>query len=109
MEEILLRELRHITTYAREHEEDSIQLVIRHSEKELTRQIRDSTRELSQAEERIGKLDSIIQCLYKDSVEGKIGDERFTKLSAFYEAEQNQLESHKADLTEFIAASKEQS
>ena len=108
VEEILLRELRLITAYAREHEEDFIQLVTRHSEKELTRQLRDSTRELEQAEERIGKLDSIIQRLYEDNVEGKISDERFAKLSASYEAEQNQLESRKAELTEFIDASKEQ-
>ena len=108
MEEILLRELRLITAYAREHEEDFIQLVTRHSEKELTRQLRDSTRELEQAEERIGKLDSIIQRLYEDNVEGKISDERFAKLSASYEAEQNQLESRKAELTEFIDASKKQ-
>lgn len=108
VEEILLRELRLITAYAREHEEDFIQMVTRHSEKELTRQLRDSTRELAQAEERIGKLDGIIQRLYEDNVEGKISDERFAKLSASYEAEQNQLESRKAELTEFIAASKEQ-
>lgn len=108
VEEILLRELRLITAYVREHEEDFIQLITRHSEKELTRQLRDSTRELSQAEERIGKLDGIIQRLYEDNVEGKISDERFAKLSAFYEAEQSQLESRKADLTESIAASKEQ-
>ena len=108
VEEILLRELRLVTAYAREHEEDFIQLVTRHSEKELTRQLRDSTRELAQAEERIGKLDGIIQRLYEDNVEGKISDERFAKLSASYEAEQNQLESRKAELTEFIAASKEQ-
>ena len=108
VEEILLRELRLITAYAREHEEDFIQLVTRHSEKELTRQLRDSTRELEQAEERIGKLDSIIQRLYEDNVEGKISDERFAKLSASYEAEQNQLESRKAELTEFIDASKKQ-
>lgn len=59
-------------------------------------------------EERIGKLDGIIQRLYEDNVEGKISDERFAKLSASYEAEQNQLESRKAKLTDFIAASKEQ-
>ena len=70
VEEILLRELRLVTAYAREHEEDFIQLVTRHSEKELTRQLRDSTRELAQAEERIGKLDGIIQRLYEDNVEG---------------------------------------
>ena len=77
------------------------------AKKKLTRQLRDSTRDLAQAKERIGKLDGIIQRLCEDNVEGKISDERFAKLSASYETEQNQLESRKAELTELIAASKE--
>lgn len=108
VEEILLRELRLITAYAREHEADFVQIVTRQSEKELSRQLRDSNRELAQAEERIGKLDGIIRRLYEDNVEGKISDERFAKLSASYEAEQKQLESRKAELSDFISASKEQ-
>ena len=108
VEEILLRELRRITAYAREHEADFVQIITRQSEKELSRQLRDSNRELAQAEKRIGKLDGIIQRLYEDNVEGKISDERFVKLSASYEAEQKQLESRKAELSDFISASKEQ-
>ena len=55
-----------------------------------------------------GKLDVIMQRLYEDNVEGKISDERFSRMSASYEAEQKQLESRKAELTAFISASKEQ-
>lgn len=88
VEGILIRELRRITAYAREHEDDFIRLVTKQSETELNRQLCSSNRELEQADECIGKLDSLIQRLYEDNVEGKISDERFTKLSAFYEAEQ---------------------
>ncbi len=107
VEEILLRELRRITAYAREHEGDFVQLVTRQSEKELSRQLRDSNRELEQAEARIGKLDVIMQRLYEDNVEGKISDERYARMSASYEAEQMQLESRKTELEAFIAAAKE--
>ena len=107
VEEILLRELRLITAYAREHEADFIQLVTRQSEKELSRQLRDSNRELAQAEIRIGKLDVIMQRLYEDNVEGKISDERYARMSASYEAEQKQLEDRKAELEAFIATAKE--
>lgn len=108
VEEILLRGLRLITAYAREHEDDFVQLVTRQSEKELNRQLRDSNRELTQAIVRIEKLDSIIQHLYEDNVEGKISDERFSRMSASYETEQKQLEIRKAELTELITAAKEQ-
>ena len=108
VEEILLRELRRITAYAREHENDFIQLVTRQSEKELSRQLRDSNRELAQAETRIEKLDVIMQRLYEDNLEGKISDERYARMSASYETEQKQLEVRKAELVEFIDSAKEQ-
>ena len=108
VEKILLRELRHITAYAREHEADFVQLVTRQSEKELNRQLRASNRELTQAEARIEKLDVIMQRLYEDIVEGKISDERYARMSASYEAEQKQLKARKAELTEFIDTAKEQ-
>ena len=108
VEEILLRELRRITAYAREHEDDFVQLVTRQSEKELNRQLRDSNRELAQAEARIQKLDVIMQRLYEDNVDGKISDERFSRMAKTYEDEQRQLESRKAELDDFIATAKEQ-
>ena len=107
VEEILLRELKRITAYAREHEDDFIRLVTKQSETELNRQLRSSNRELAQAEERIGKLDGLIQRLYEDNVEGKISDERFAKLSASYEAEQNALEGRVKELRQFIDNAKE--
>ena len=108
VEEILLRELRRITAYAREHEDDFVQLVTRQSEKELNRQLRDSNRELAQAEARIQKLDVIMQRLYEDNVDGKISDERFARMARTYEDEQRQLESRKVELDAFIAIAKEQ-
>lgn len=107
VEEILLRELRRITAYAREHEEDFVQLVTKQREKELNKQLRDSNRELAQADARIQKLDVIIQRLYEDNVDGKISDERFARMTKTYEDEQRQLESRNAELNAFIASAKE--
>lgn len=108
VEEILLRSLRRITAYAREHEDDFVQLVTRQSEKELNRQLRDSNQELAQAEARIQKLDVIMQRLYEDNVDGKISDERFSRMAKTYDDEQRQLESRKIELDAFIATAKEQ-
>ena len=48
-------------------------------------------KELEAAEKRIADLSAIFKRLYEDSVAGRISDERFTELSADYEAEQKEL------------------
>lgn len=108
VEEILLRQLRIITAYVREHEDEFVRLVTKQSEKELTRQLRDSHKELEQAQSRIVKLDTIVQRLYEDNIDGKISDERFSRMSATYEAEQQQLESRVAELKAFIDQARKQ-
>ena len=79
MEEILLRQLKSITAYARSHETEFVELVTKQNEKELNRLMRNSNKELVQAKERIKKLDSIMQRLYEDNISGKLSDERFQK------------------------------
>ena len=108
VEEILLRELKRITAYARSHVGEFVELVTRQNEKELSRLMRDSNRELTQAKERIGRLDVIMQHLYEDNLDGKISDDRFARMSATYEAEQKQLEARVAELESAIAAAREQ-
>lgn len=104
VEEILLRELRRITAFAREREDEFVSLVTQKGEKELNRQLRESTAELAKAEERIRQLDTIISRLYEDNV----SDERFAKMSASYEAEQKSLESRASELRTFIDGTKGQ-
>lgn len=108
VEAILLSELKRITAYARAHESEFVELVTKQNEKELARLMRDSNRELAQAKERIGKLDTIVQRLYEDNIDGKISDERFTRMSATYEAEQKQLEARVYELETAIAEAHEQ-
>ena len=57
---------------------------------------------------RLAKLDTIIQRLYEDNIDGKISDERFSRMPTTYEEEQKQLESRSAELQHFIDSSKEQ-
>ena len=55
-------------------------------------------KELEAAEKRIAELSAIFKRLYEDSVAGRISDERFTELSADYEAEQKELKEKAAAL-----------
>ncbi len=107
VEEILLRELRFIREFAKEHEDEFVKLAVSQNEKELNRLLRDSRKELDQAKQRTEKLDTIIQKLYEDNVEGKITDERFVKMSATYESEQRELENRINELQDILLASEE--
>lgn len=101
--------IRKITSYAREHEDEFVQMVAKKSQDELNKSLRNSKHELEQAQARIRKLDEIIKRLYEDNIEGKISDERFAKMSTDYEAEQQTLEARTKELKTLIAAEQERS
>lgn len=67
------------------------------TEKEMKRR----KREVLQAHKRIAELDRIFKRIYEDDISGAISHDRFLKLSAEYEAEQQELEEKvKADQQE---------
>lgn len=80
VEEILLDEIKRITVYVREHEDDFLEMAMSKSAAALNKSQREGKRELEQATARIGKLDTIIHKFYENNLEGKISDERFMKL-----------------------------
>lgn len=109
IEQLLLEDLQRVTAYARNHEDEFLQLVTRNSEKALDRELRDCRKEYEQSKARIAKLDTLIQRIYEDNVEGKISDDRFAKLSGNYETEQAQLQSRVEELQRFLDDAKEKS
>ena len=109
IEQLLLDDIRRVTAYAREHEDEFVRLVTQKSKQETERNLRESKKELEAAKARVTKLDGIIQRLYEDNIEGKVSDERFAKLTATYEAEQRQLEYRIAELQSFMVNAKNES
>lgn len=109
IEQLLLEDLQRVAAYARNHEDEFLRLVTRNSEKALDRELRDCRKEYEQAKARIAKLDTLIQRIYEDNVEGKISDDRFAKLSGNYETEQAQLQSRVEELQRFLDDAKEKS
>ena len=109
IEQLLLDDIRRVTSYAREQEDEFVRLVTQKSKQETERNLRESKKELEAAKARVTKLDGIIQRLYEDNIEGKVSDERFAKLTATYEAEQRQLEYRIAELQSFMANAKNES
>ena len=106
VEQILLTEINRMLAFVRERESEFVELLTKKNEKDLSRQLRDSTRELEQAMQRITKLDGIIQRLYEDNLDGKISDERFARMTATYEQEQKDLEARVIALREVISKAK---
>lgn len=109
IEQLLLEDLQRVTAYARNHEDEFLRLVTRNSEKALDRELRDCRKEYEQVKARIAKLDTLIQRIYEDNVEGKISDDRFAKLSGNYETEQAQLQGRVEELQQFLDDATEKS
>ena len=85
-----------MTSYAAKHEARFMKLLIEQNEDEGQTQERRQEKELEASEKRIAELSAIFKRLYEDSVTGRISDERFTELSADYEAEQRELKERAA-------------
>ena len=92
----LLSNLRKVTSYAAKHEARFMKLLIEQNEDGGKRRNAAKKKELEAAEKRIAELSAIFKRLYEDSVTGRISDERFTELSADYEAEQRELKERAA-------------
>ena len=90
--------LRKGTQYAAKHEARFMKLLTEQNEDGSKRRNAAKKKELEAAEKRIAELSAIFKRLYEDSVAGRISDERFTELSADYEAEQKELKEKAAVL-----------
>ena len=103
----VLSNLRKVTSYAAKHEARFMKLLIEQNEDGDRRRNAAKKKELETAQKRISELSAIFKRLYEDSVTGRISDERFTELSADYEAEQKELKEHAAGLQEELSKAQE--
>ncbi len=107
LEELVLSELRKITTYVREHEEEFVELAMQNSIQKQSAELKAAKKRLVQSEKRVSELDKLFTRLYEDNVSGKISDERFKMMSKNYEAEQKELRQIIPELSQFIEASEQ--
>lgn len=104
IENIVLQDLREVTKYAREHQQDFLDAVKKRSTREIEKLQTENRAELDKSVRRMREIDVIIQKLYEDNISGKINDERFEKLSATYESEQEKLQETIKQLQKEISA-----
>ena len=91
IEKALLYMIQQVTAFARDYEDEFVELVAKNKNKEL-----------EQSMNRVSKIDLLIQRLYEDNVEGKISDEQFIKMTSAYENEQKTLNVRVTELNKII-------
>ena len=91
LDEIVLEDLRRVTSAAREHPEKFAAYIGSKQFTELQREIRRQEKELAAMRKRKAELDAIFKKLYEDSVLGRITTEQFQMLSGSYTEEQNRI------------------
>lgn len=90
LEQVVLQEIRRLTQFANEYEDDFVREIIGHSAKtaELERSLKHKELDVLLARDK--ELDTLFERLYEDNVSGKVSDERFAKMSKKYEQEQGE-------------------
>lgn len=101
-------DLRRTIRFATSQNERFLQTLQTNAETKTKKELKENQEEIRSAEERIEKLDKIIESLYEDKVEGKISEERYLKMSDTYEAEQLTLNARVKTLKSEIEKAKEQ-
>ena len=102
LEQLVLPELRKVTKYVREHEEEFVELAIQNSKQKQSAELKAAKKRLDRSEKRVLELNKLFARLYEDNISGKISDEIFEMMSKNYEAEQKELKQIIPELSRFI-------
>lgn len=94
--------------YARDYETKFVQQLTKNASAERIKAQTAAKRQLEQHTRRISEIDTIIQRLYEDNLNGKLTDDRFSKMTVTYEAEQQKLEASVVELRETVDAYEQQ-
>ena len=102
LQEVVLAEIRRLTRFACKYEQEFVRVVSEFSKNALQSQICAYQSEYKTLTARDKELDRIFERLYEDNLSGKISDERFKKMSASYDEEQNGVKERMSSLHTII-------
>ena len=109
LEQVVLAEVRRLTRFASQYEDDFVNAVMGHSQEAQQQERSGKQKELNSLLARDKELDFIFKRLYEDNVSGKITDERFSKMSRKYEDEQGELAARVKELKVDLAQNTDKS
>lgn len=102
LEQIVQTAVSDLADFVRNYEAVFLYMLSRKTEAEKKTELLAMRQRLSAAQTRISEIDRVISRLYEDNILGKISDERFSKMSAGYEAEQKALEAEVAEIEQML-------
>ena len=109
LNEIVLSEIRKITSFVAEDEEKFVKLATESSEKRHSSELRTAKSKLNKKNYRVSEIEKLFKRLYEDNVLGKISDEMFSNMLKSYETEAKELKEEIALLESFISEKEKKS
>ena len=91
LEQVVLGEIRRLTKFASQFEDEFVKAVIGHSQQAEATDRKLNEKELKALQARDEELDGLFERIYEDNVSGKLSDDRFARMSRRYEEEQKEL------------------
>ena len=91
LEQVVLGEIRRLTKFSSQFEDEFVKAVIGHSQQAEATDRKLKEKELKALQARDEELDGLFERIYEDNVSGKLSDDRFARMSRRYEEEQKEL------------------
>ena len=91
LEQVVLGEIRRLTKFASQFEDEFVKAVIGHSQQAEATDRKLKEKELKALQARDEELDGLFERIYEVNVSGKLSDDRFARMSKRYEEEQKEL------------------
>ena len=91
LEQAVLGEIRRLTKFSSQFEDEFVKAVIGHSQQAEATDRKLKEKELKALQARDEELDGLFERIYEDNVSGKLSDDRFARMSRRYEEEQKEL------------------
>ncbi len=107
LRDIVLERIRAVTAYVREDAKGFQEEWMQSTRDAQAKSIQQDQRQLAQAKKRLADVDKLMTRLYEDHVLGSLPEERYQKMTAEYEAEQESLRTEIEVLEELIPSQQE--
>ena len=91
LKQVVLGEIRRLTKFASQFEDEFVKAVVGHSQQAEATDRKLKEKELKALQARDEELDGLFERIYEDNVSGKLSDDRFARMSRRYEEEQKEL------------------
>ena len=91
LEKIVTEHLRMVTAYVKDNEKEFAQMLMEKSTSSQKSDIAKKKRELDKAKRRTSELDKLFNKIYEDRTLGKLSEERYERMTADFDHEQQEL------------------